>query len=157
MTICLPAVEDVLGAPVNQLTAADLQRAVDDRVRELPDLDFKQTLYKDVEELAKDIAAMANAAGGLLVLGIGEDNGTAQRVTPVALSDGEERRMHQALRSRTVPFIPDVDIRPVVMETTDAGERRGFYLIAVGRSLLAPHGVMAQAGKPGPMLRPACP
>jgi hypothetical protein len=144
MTIRLPAVEDVLNAPIDQLTAADLQRAVDDHVREQPDLDFKMELYGNLEELAKDVVAMANAAGGLLVLGIRDNNGSAQEVTPVDLSDDEERRMHQGLRARTVPFIPDVVIRPIILETDDTGHHKGFYLIAIGRSLIAPHGVMAQ-------------
>lgn len=78
------------------------------------------------------------------MLGIRDENGTAQEVVPVTLSDGEERRMHQGLRARTVPFIPDVEIRPMALDTTNEGQQKGFYLIMVGRSLLAPHGVMAQ-------------
>ena len=75
----------------------------------LEDLDFKQTLYGnadgDRKDLAGDIAAMANRRGGLVLIGVREDNGVAAALTPVALSDPEEDRMHQITAQLVAPYV----------------------------------------------------
>ncbi len=69
--------EAVLGTALDALTYEHLEALVTNRVAEAFDLDFKATLYgnsdSDRRNLATDVAALANTAGGLLVLGIAED------------------------------------------------------------------------------------
>ena len=83
----------VFAKPVGELDWAALEAALGE-AREDEDLDFKQ---------AGDIAAMANRRGGLVLIGVREDNGVAAALTPVALSDPEEDRMHQITAQLVAP------------------------------------------------------
>jgi hypothetical protein len=68
-----------VGALPGRVTAAMLQQAVDAKLGESDDLDWKQdgNDLKENRELAKDFAAFANAAGGIIVTGVTE-NGTGK-------------------------------------------------------------------------------
>lgn len=64
-----------LGAPPGPLSFDMVQRATDDRLQESDDLDWKEQLPQPPRdgrwnEFAKDVAAMANTRGGLLIFGI---------------------------------------------------------------------------------------
>jgi hypothetical protein len=119
---------------------------VTNRVPESFDLDYKRELYakddKGRDALANDVAALANTAGGILILGIVEDRQTSEAAAAlgVPLSDAEERRMRQIIGSRVVP-LPDFDVITVKQE-----QGHGFYVITVNRSVLAPHAVIVDSG-----------
>jgi predicted HTH transcriptional regulator len=70
---------DVFGAPLPEVTAEHVEGLVTNSAREDSDLEFKRTLYADTGDLAGDLAAMANDRGGVIVLGIEEDDGVARR------------------------------------------------------------------------------
>ena len=112
-------------------------------VPEAFDLDFKRELYgnadRDKTALAIDVAALANTAGGLLVLGIEEDSqGRAVAAPGVAVSDDEITRILQIVGHGVVP-LPVFDPLPV----PNPGETgHGFIVIAVARDALAPHAVI---------------
>jgi predicted HTH transcriptional regulator len=67
----------LLGRRLDQLDYPAIQVLVDRRTTEDLTLEFKRELYasgeKGCDELAKDVAAMANSAGGLILLGVDED------------------------------------------------------------------------------------
>lgn len=93
------------------------------------DLDWKQALPPEVEkkrlEFAKDVAAMANTRGGLIIYGVREENERAVELTGV--SNGERDR--QALRSFANRYVrPLVD--GLLIEALD-GEDGAPGLIAV--------------------------
>ena len=121
----------------------NVKELVDHRASEAFDLDFKRSLYgngeKERHNLATDVAALANTAGGLLILGIEEDKqARATAVREVAISDDEMRRMLQIIGSLVVP-LPIFDIIPVLKP----GESdQGFIVVAIPRSPLAPHAVI---------------
>ena len=97
------------------ITAAHILGLVDAQVGESFDLDFKQSLYPQPDnkrDLAGDVAAMANTAGGVIVLGVADVQGRAVAAEGVALSDGEVRRMHQLIASGVAPM-PLFDILSV--------------------------------------------
>src|SRR6266851_2620965 len=133
----------LLGTPLDDLQYQHLEALVTNHVSEALDLDFKATLYgnadKDRRALATDVAALANTAGGLLVLGIEEDRQARAVAAPgVAVSDDEVRRVLQVVGSLVVP-LPVFDPLPV----PKPGEPgRGFLAVAVPRSPLAPHAVI---------------
>jgi hypothetical protein len=82
---------------------------------------------------------MANARGGLIIIGIEEDEqACAKDVTPVETGGRIKDQMEQILRSRVVPWLSGTEIRPV--ECPDA-PGTGLYLISVPSSPLAPHAV----------------
>lgn len=64
--------------PVHALTAEHIETLVRDRVPESFDLDYKSTLYgtsdADKRDLSGDVAALANTAGGVILLGVDEDD-----------------------------------------------------------------------------------
>lgn len=68
-----PRLEALLGVPPQAIDEAVLRTAADSGVPEGQDLDWKRTLYLQGDrgslELAKDVAALANTAGGVIVLG----------------------------------------------------------------------------------------
>jgi hypothetical protein len=142
MPVRLPRVEAILGAPIDQLAIEHIQATVEAGVEESRDLDFKEDHYKkDSEELAKDVAAFANHVGGLIVIGVREQQLRAVKLTPVTLADDPGGRYAQILLRRITPFVPDVDIR--VLRSTDQPDW-GIVLIAVPRSPLAPHALFRE-------------
>lgn len=132
---------DVLGAPPSELGEQHLQALVENGVREDADLDFKESRYgnsdQERRELAGDIAAMANDRGGLIVIGIRDENDVAVEATPVELVDSEEGRLRQTTAGNLAPHVP-FEIR-VVQASEDPG--RGYYLLIVPPSSLRPHAV----------------
>lgn len=66
-----PRLDLLLGVPVEEWTEQQLEQAIREAVREDADLDWKQqpyAAYRGVsEEVGKDIAALANAGGGVLM------------------------------------------------------------------------------------------
>ena len=73
--------ETVLGARLDDLQYQHLETLVTNQVSEAFDLDFKATLYgnadRDRYNLATDVAALANTAGGLLILALAFHGGSA--------------------------------------------------------------------------------
>jgi Putative DNA-binding domain len=139
------SVRDVFDAPVDEVSLEHIERLVREQARELAELDFKATLYgngdSDKRELCKDIAAMRNDRGGVIVLGVADTNGVAVGCPEVSLSDAEERRMVQVVASGTQPYAA-FDIHPV--EGRTAG--KGFYLLIAAPSPFRPHAVVVGDG-----------
>ncbi len=72
--------EDLLGARLDDLSYHDIESLVGNpEATEAEDLDYKRDHYessdKGKEELAKDVAALANHRGGVLILGMAEAKG----------------------------------------------------------------------------------
>lgn len=131
----------LLGTDGSELTEQSLQRLVDARAREDSDLEFKGAHYaKDKnDELAKDVAAMLNALGGLLIIGVEEDaQARAANLTPVSITDGEIRRIRQVVAENVRPFA-NLDIRPV--PASGGPDGYGYLVVSVPRSPVAPHSV----------------
>jgi len=134
-----------LGAELTELTPAHLQALCDVRMPEDVDLDFKRddsytTSGPDgLDELAKDVTALANARGGLIIVGINEDSqGCAESLSEVVVSDKKIGQMYNGLRARVVPYLPDIWINNLETATSSG---KGYVLIAVPGSGIAPHAV----------------
>lgn len=135
--------DSLLGASLEELTGSAIESLVSSQVEEAYDLDFKAELYGNSDSsrraLASDVSAMANTAGGLIVLGVAEDNHARASAAPgVPLSDSETARMRQIVASLVAPH-PVFDLISVPSE---ADPTHGFYVIAVPRSSAAPHAVL---------------
>lgn len=106
-------------------------------IREDTDIEFKGQVYSDTEkghtDAASDVAPMANGPGGVIFLGIDEDNGAASSILPISFSEATEQRIRQAIISRTAPP-PRFDFLPV---PTSGGQ--GVYAVIVPSSPYAPH------------------
>lgn len=97
--------------------------------------------WKPEQEWAKDVCQFANHRGGLLVIGIDEDEDVAIKAEPTVSDPAAlEQRLRIALTNHTAPT-PRIDVIPV---PAAAG---GFYLaVVVPPSELRPHAVTEGAG-----------
>lgn len=147
--------ESVFGAAIDEVTASHIRSLVENGITESFDLDFKEALYgrsdSEKRDLAGDVAALANTAGGVIVIGVAEDDqARATAADGVLLSDAEKTRMLQVIASGVSP-LPAVDIHAVPATSTTTGEEsadreRGYFLIVVPRSQAAPHAVIVNDG-----------
>lgn len=136
----------VLGRYPDHLTEDDLQRAVDSRIPESVDLAWKKDFYQGTDagkkELAKDVSAMANTAGGVIVIGI--DDGKQDYAHALAPADPAPGRGEEWIRSVLAnwiqPVVPDVGVRPV---KSAVYEGKVYWVLSVPPSTQAPHAVAA--------------
>jgi hypothetical protein len=133
---------------LRDVTPADIVALLADQVPESAQLDYKQALPGDAEserkEFVKDVTAMANTSGGVLLYGItervedGQRTGLPEKIVGVGdiASDHEARRLENIVRDRTDPQLTSCAARTFEMPS-------GETVVAVGvpGSLLAPHAV----------------
>lgn len=157
--------ESILGRTVATLEASHIDALVKAGAREDFDLDFKAELYgrsdSSRRDLAGDVAALANTAGGIIIIGVAEDDQARAVAAPgVEISDAERVRMLQVIASTVAPMpIVDVLTLPLSHEaelgeaadgikepSEDGAPARGFYVLAVPASPSAPHAVQINDG-----------
>ncbi|WP_193241806.1 AlbA family DNA-binding domain-containing protein [Streptomyces phaeolivaceus] len=95
--------EGLFGARLDAVSHAQVAALKTNAVSESYDLEFKGELYggndKAKRDLAGDVAALANTAGGVLLLGVAEDDqARAAELPGVALSDSEVLRYRNTSR-----------------------------------------------------------
>ncbi|MGH3757196.1 AlbA family DNA-binding domain-containing protein [Actinophytocola sp.] len=150
--------ETLFGAHLSELRAAHIHSLVESSTQESFDLEFKGEPYgrgdSDRRALAGDVAALANTAGGLILIGVTEDAQSRAEDDPGAeLSGAEVRRIEQVVASLVAP-VPVFDVWQVVKEphpnapagSPPADGTQGFILIAVARGTQYPHAVLVNDG-----------
>ncbi|MFF1643222.1 helix-turn-helix domain-containing protein [Streptomyces sp. NPDC058246] len=145
--MALPArLTAALGRCPDDLTEADLQRAVENHIPEGVDLDWKKDFYKGTEaakkELAKDVSAMANTAGGMVVIGVDDgDQDHAHALAPFEPVPGRgEEWIRSVLANWIQPVVPNVGVRPV-KSASEVGKI--YWVLTVPPSPQVPHAVAA--------------
>lgn len=127
-------------------TLAEIQELVDDRAEETISLDFKREPYpkadkKAKEELAKDVSAMANTRGGVILIGVAENKGKAHSIH--AMNEESEsfdqlkRRLIQSLEGGIEPRLTDISFSRI-----SAGAGQYLAALRVGQSIAMPHRVL---------------
>lgn len=139
--------EALLGSRLEEVQYSDVMTLIGNQVSEAFDLDFKSEMYghsdRDKRDAATDVAALANTAGGLIAIGIMEDDQARASTAPgVPLAEEDERRIRQIIGTHVVPM-PVLDL--IRVEDPDQAGH-GLVLIAVPRSPLAPHAVIVNEG-----------
>lgn len=95
---------------------------VEQREPETPTLEFKRQPYasddRGRKEFASDVASLANAHGGILLIGIDEDeDGRAREIVPLAGNeDGEKQRIDQWLARQVIPRLQSYDVTTIAVE-----------------------------------------
>ncbi|MBY8882732.1 AlbA family DNA-binding domain-containing protein, partial [Actinacidiphila acidipaludis] len=137
----------LLGAAPGEATYAQYRTLLrNPSAVEAADLDYKGEQYgrkPDWQvELAKDVAALANASGGTLVLGLYEDRATSipQQPNPESLTDRLRKKYRETLVLRVEPAV-DCEIH-FIAEDPDASVPRGLVVISVPPSARGPHAVV---------------
>ena len=102
-----------------------LQRYLDERIEESLTLEYKAGAALDkgngrAQEIAKDVSAMANSAGGIIIYGIAEEDGSL-RHQPAGFSPVDRRvcskeTLEQIISSNIQPRISGIKIHPVPLE-----------------------------------------
>lgn len=127
-----------VGADPGPLTDELLDEAVNAGVKEVIDLDWKDRLPKQAElkgsDYAKDVAAMANAGGGVIVYGVAEEQRAATERTDAGdVDENYERSMHQVAISSIMPAVFGLKIHTIGAEPQRA------VIVEVPASVDGPH------------------
>lgn len=139
--------EALLGGTFESVTYSDVVSLIgNENAGESDDIDYKIKYEMDADgraELAKDIAAFANAIGGLLVIGVA-DNKTALpvKVLDTTANDQFLRWIRETAAAKIMP-LPTFDLRALQNPTADSGT--GIVLVGIPRSPAAPHAVLSSS------------
>lgn len=138
-----PALHSLLGSDLTQVTADDLKHLIG--IEENQDLELKELVGDakgDRREFAVDVTALANGGGGLLAVGITEDDtGAASEVLGIAADGDTALRFEQILASLVQP--------PLAMSVhrVPLTNERDVVLVAVEGGPLRPHAVLDGTSK----------
>lgn len=112
-------------------------------------IDFKAIAYgKDKKiELCKDVISFANAEGGLIILGMTEEQGVAKDLRGLGENfnvDLETRHLSQVIEHNIHPIIPG--FRPLKVQLCDGKE--WAIVLQIPRSPAAPHAIRVAGESP---------
>jgi hypothetical protein len=122
---------------------AALQQYIDDQTEETLTLDYKgadslDRTDKKKTEITKDVSAMANSAGGLIIYGISEYNDPGKKHLPEALSSVNRRAFSKEWLEQVInnirPHINGLLIHPV---TLSSGPDDVAYVVEIPQSSTA--------------------
>lgn len=124
----------------NPKTEEDIRKAVGSgAIEESPIFDAKKELPKKNQEIAKDVAAMAND-GGVLIYGIAEDaEGRPTILNPISLVN-EPERIDSVVRT-SIAEPPSIIISTI---PTSVDPSKGYIVVHVPPSERAPHMVVVK-------------
>jgi len=131
---------ELFNKPLSQITLADIQTIVQDKVPESRYLDYKLELHPMTDggnkEFLKDIGAFANTIGGYLIYGIDEQEGVPKKIIGVEIKDFDKLRLHfeNLLRTGVSPKIVGTDFAAVGIK----GSQK-IIIIKIPKSLTRPH------------------
>lgn len=138
MPIFLSDIHAALGVTGVPLTYELVQQAVEMEAGETQSLDWKGAGPSDPDDIAKDVAAFANAQGGLIVYGVQEDRetGRAKAMADTGITDADIRRIRAAVMAHIHPRIHAFEIEALPREP---GATDGLIAIDVRPSRQGPH------------------
>lgn len=102
--------------------------------------DAKREIPAKNIETAKDVSALANTSGGVLIYGIDEDeNGFPNVLNPIDL-EGQRERIEAIIRTS----IDEVPVFKITAIQTQADRSKGYLIVIVPPSERAPHMVIVK-------------
>jgi len=110
----------------------------ENNAKETINLEFKSELDSNNNEIAKDVSSMANAEGGLIAYGVGEnsENGTAIHSEGIDIAKKDER-IQQIVNSTISPHL-QIGIK-IIKEQKESD--KGFMIVTIPKSELYIHQV----------------
>ncbi|MFH9757305.1 helix-turn-helix domain-containing protein [Streptomyces griseus] len=119
-----------------------VSRAAADHLDESDDLDWKRDLPQPPRngqwnEFAKDISAMANTRGGLLIYGVADNH----EIIGIDREKADLRQYAQWVRNHVHPYLPDLVMYPLTDGATT------LLVVDVPASEMAPHLVHGRSDK----------
>lgn len=132
-----------LGLEPGNLTLELIEKAIEAGLEETADFDMKRVVPdlkadKSKQEVAKDIAAMANSGGGWIIYGVGEGaTGIAGSIHPCEWAAKEEQQMFTIARTKIDPPVEGIEFSKIPCgENPDEGY---IVLMHVPDSADTPH------------------
>ncbi len=118
-------------------TEKDLQELIDNKIGESTTLEYKSLeSLNNNSEIAKDVSAMANSEGGIIIYGIKEDEAGFPNEIEWTSNKGLKDKIDQVLTTQINRKIESCKIEEVKSE----GNNKEFVIVVnVPRSDLAPH------------------
>jgi len=121
-------------------TEADLLQLIQIPVLESIELDYKRAAALASQdgprrEIAKDVSAFANSAGGVIVYGMAEDGQRPTQIDPVNPQPFNKEWLENVITGNVQPRIDGLHINPVQLTGANAG--RVVYVVTVPQSLTA--------------------
>ncbi|WP_313381435.1 ATP-binding protein [Proteiniphilum saccharofermentans] len=127
----------VLGIKADLLTATDIQRLVDNGIKETKSLDYKMNLNlsKDAEkkEFLNDVSSFYNTDGGCLIFGIeekkddkGQNTGEPEKIVGIQIDNKDKlfQQIEDLIRSNTDPAIAFI-----ILHVVEVGINKNKVLI----------------------------
>jgi hypothetical protein len=141
----------VIRRDLDDIAERDLQELCDSGREEDDRIEFKRSFAggsdlisfsepqreRAVESLAREVTALLNAKGGDLIIGIKENEGVAQELTPIESASEAAERLRRSLGTRIEPTPRAMRIRSIPAEDSKNGA--GYIVIRAESSLQAPH------------------
>jgi hypothetical protein len=133
----------MLPEDLDSVSLEDLRELVENRVREARTIDYKQGLEISTQghrkEFLADVTALANTAGGDLLVGVAEQEGEPVALPGIEIRDFDalERQLLSLIRDGTEPRLRGVTVKAVETEAN-----RYVLILRVPRSYGRPHRVV---------------
>lgn len=120
------------------LAEADLRFLIDSKVAERRTLEYKAKMYgskdEDIREMLRDVASMANAEGGVIVIGLDETkDGVARELVDVPDAKVQAKRLEDSCLANISERIPGLAARPVSFSGGDV------IVVRIPHSYRRPH------------------
>lgn len=136
-----------LGLEPGDLTLELIEKAIEEGLEETADFDMKRVVPnlkedKSKQEIAKDIAAMANSGGGWIIYGVGEGaSDIAESIHPCEWTATEEQQMLNIAYTKIDPPVVGLEFNKISCgENSD----KKLVLMHIPDSVDAPHFVRAE-------------
>ena len=124
-----------------EITQSEINSLIENQIEESINLDFKAAKALDSNqkkkiEIAKDVSAFANSAGGYIVYGIEEKDHKAFAISPIDGNEFTKEWLEQIIQTRIQRKIEGLKIIPVRI---DGLIEKSIYIVKIPESSFAPH------------------
>lgn len=132
----------MINKPLQEITQADLQRLIDEKINESKTLEYKQELPGNSDggpvKILRSISSLSNTAGGDLLYGVAADEGIPVGLPGIATASQDEvvLRMESLCRNGLDPRLPHIEFHCVPV-----ADDKVVLVVRVKRSWSAPHRV----------------
>lgn len=118
----------------------DIENLIKNKIQEDTNLDYKTPEFSKGDfnkELAKDVSAMANSDGGIIIYGIQEEDYFPKKIMWIENDEGYCERIEQIINSRIFRKIEGIKVRKILSDD----KTKFLIVINIPKSDIAPHQV----------------